>query len=322
MDRRAYYTYLRMQKEQDPSLEVEDWQVDDYRCMDLQTLFSLLEDQDISLDKQSFLRIAESHETPEQMTDDLVDDVDEALWDRIYLLIFELWRRLVPEKLSLPLFCDELDHQILIYDQNGPVNQEAIGDAFAHFEMVLDENLDAGADVREVFATISDEMANDLESFLFDYISEQIDLGNESFSQELIEIFGPCVEGSKWFEVLKVRLIARKNLAEAERQSGRLVEMTVQDEDLEFVMEVLYTLVQGGDSKSFKKVAKHASSLIETEQDLQDLLEVSADFFNCMDCEAEEKRVNQAIAARQSRTLDQKVDMSDPELQDLFSEMF
>ncbi len=48
----------------------------------------------------------------------------------------------VAERLCLSVFCDELDHQINLYDSGEIERPEAIPDVLANLQEVLDENTD------------------------------------------------------------------------------------------------------------------------------------------------------------------------------------
>ena len=45
IDRKALYNLLRLNWLRDPSLDVEPWQVEDYRHLELETLYERLQDE-------------------------------------------------------------------------------------------------------------------------------------------------------------------------------------------------------------------------------------------------------------------------------------
>ncbi len=53
-------------------------------------------------------------------------------------------RRLIPEKQSLTIFCDELDHQIDLYDSNMLENMDALEDCLDNLQGLLNKNTDEG----------------------------------------------------------------------------------------------------------------------------------------------------------------------------------
>ena len=80
--------------------------------------------------------------------------------------------------------------------------------ALATLEQILDENEDAGVDAHEVFTSVASGCAHDIESFFYDFISEQIDSGNLSYASELHEAFAVYVSDKKRFEFLAIRILA------------------------------------------------------------------------------------------------------------------
>ena len=84
MNRKALYNSLRMNWVLDPTIDVEAWQVEDYRSMPIDGLFERLEDMDIRMDKGSFIAFAGSMDTPEELAETLAleDDADEKLSTR------------------------------------------------------------------------------------------------------------------------------------------------------------------------------------------------------------------------------------------------
>jgi hypothetical protein len=196
---KALYNLLRLNALDDPSLKVEKWALEDLRLLSLQELFDRLKnDYQVILDRPSFHGFAENCETPEELTDLLLSEEDENKLDPFYLLIFELWRRLLPEKQSLSIFCDEMDYRISLYDK--AENDELIQETLLNLIDVLDENVEAGAEPKEVFAAICDYCANDIESFLYDYITDLLNSKEALYALELINSFSPYVEDLALFE--------------------------------------------------------------------------------------------------------------------------
>jgi hypothetical protein len=315
MNRRALYNSLRMNWILKPSLEVKAWQVEDYRTMPLDQLFERLEDIDIRLDKTSFVAFADSFDDPEDLTEALVQDstLDTSLQDQAYLLIFELWRRLLPEKPCLSILCDEIDHQIHLYDQNLSEHAEDIEDALSNLQIILDENADEGADPHDLFQCINSSCANDVEGFLHDFISEKIDEGNYTYATELLDGFSEYVQDKKWFDLLRARVIAVNDLEEANKIVKTFINSKKNDRDLEFNLEVLSFLVSISDRETFEKVVKRAAELLKVEEDFQTLLSISSDFYHRLDKEEIEKSLQFLLKQREKRNPNQKFDKRDPD---------
>lgn len=316
INRRALYNSLRMNWVLDPTLEVEPWQVEDYRAMPVDNLFERLEDKGLYLDKMSFKAYAETVDSPEDLTDALLADatIDIKMHDQVYLLIFELWRRLLPEKPCVSVFCDEIDHQIYLYDRQQVQNVEAIQDALANLQVILDENVDNGADPLDAFDFLDAGCANDVESFLYDFISDQIDNHNDSYANELLEGFGNYMRDENWFDFLRARLIASSD----PREANHLIELFIDDKtsepDLELNLEVLAFLVCNGDEKTFSRLVRKAAKLLQIEEDFQALVSVCIDFYHRLDRESIEKALQDILNRRKFCDAEKIWDPRDPDL--------
>jgi hypothetical protein len=303
-----------------PTLEVESWQVEDYRAMPLDQLFERLEDRHIRLNKSSLSAFADTVDNPEDLAETLLHDSTQemAVQDQIYLIIFELWRRLLPEKQCLSILCDEIDHQIHLYDQRQITNNEGITDVLADLQVVLDENTDVGADPQDAFDCINSGCANDIESFLNDFISDQIDDCNYSYATELLEGFGSYLPDSKWFELLRARLVAVSNPSEANLIVKELIDGKNPDPDLEFDLEVLSFLISVGERETFERLLKQSVDLLKVEEDFQALVSISSDFYHRLDEEEIEKSLQSILEQREKRHPDQLFDKKDPHLAEFF----
>ena len=319
-ERRALYNSLRINWQLDPNLAVEPWQVEDYRSMPLNNILERLKLQDIELDKNSFLAISQDFDTPEELTDHLIgdQDVDPKTQDQIYLLVFELWRRLIPEKLAFTVFCDEIDYQINLYDSGKIENVEIMQDTIANLQVVLDENTDQGVDPIEAFELISQGCANDLESFLYDYIAEQIDAGDDLYATELLDDFSAFVKDVKWFDFLRARLQASIDPALSDQLIRNIIDEATTFPELEFNLEVMTFMVIAGKKEDFLKLIKKTLPLLKTEEDFQDLLSIVADFYHRLDLDDIEIAILDLVRKRSQRPLEKPFITSDPDIATLF----
>jgi len=317
INRRALYNSLRMNWVLDPTLKVESWQVEDYRSQPIDALFEGLEDKGLHLDKSSFKAFAETVDTPEDLTDALLADsgADIKTQDKVYLLVFELWRRLLPEKPSLSLFCDEIDYQIHLFDRGQVQKAEAIEDALANLQMILDENVDNGADSDEVFECIESGCANDVESFLHDFIGDQIDNKNDSYAIELIDGFGNYARDVRWFDFLRARLHSNTgDVEEADHMIKLLIEDKTENPDLELNLEMLSYLVSNGDKKTFERLAKDTVDFLQVEEDFQVLISICAEFYLRMDMESAEKALQEILKNRENLDIEKAFNHRDPQI--------
>lgn len=295
---KALYNLLRLNAAEDPTLKADPWALEDLRSLPIDDLFSRLKKQKVQLDKRSFLHFSEQCDTPEELTDLLLpDDASEHVRDPFYLVVFELWRRLIPEKQSLSIFCDELDHRIDLYDQGKLENDEPIQDALANLLEVFDENADSGADPEEILIAVSDYCAHDLESFLYDYISDLLDSGNSLYASELIEGFSLYATEPLWFDFLRVRLLAFTDIGDANLAMHRLLEGEL---ELPLILEMLRFLSANGEHELFKLAVKKALPLLTSQDELIDVMRLIADFYRRLDEDEKEKEVQKILDLRKS----------------------
>lgn len=319
LDRKALYNLVRMNWLNDPEIDAEPWQIEDYRCLTPHTILEMLHSWDIALNEQEFIRLAEECDSPEFLTDFLTEDLalDPQEQDQIYLLIFELWRQLLPEKQCLSIFCDELDHQIYLYDQGKLKSAEEIQDTIANLQVLMDENYDSGAKPKEIFATVASSCANDLKTFLFDYIAEAIDNEQYSYATELCEGFDPYLKGEKWFELLKIRLLDLSDHEGALNELRKIVQKAIKEEDCDFNMELLAFILQAGEKGELQKIIKATLPLLKTEEDFLEVLAITADYYNYNDDDQKESQIQQLIDSRKKLPAGARFDPRDQDIVNL-----
>jgi len=324
VERRVLYNTLRMHYQDDPDLDVEPWQITDYRREPTKLLIEQLSSFDIYLDTSSFIAYADSCDSPEELTDELLADtaLDPEVEDYVYLLIFELWRRLLPEKQTMSLFCDELDYQISQFDQGKLESLEPLEDALANLQYLLNEEVDNGADPRELFEMIKELCANDIEDFLYNFIDLQIENDNLIYASEVLEGFHDYIDDPKWFALLKARLLVTSEPEEASELVGNLLKLTADDENIDFQIEFLTLLVQEGGKETFCQVLNRVIVLLHTEGEFQDLLSLCEDYFHCLDEEEKEHQIQKILSERGGLDPEDSIDQGDAhiaKLQNIFN---
>lgn len=323
IERRALYNLMRMNWLRDPNMAAEPWQVEDYRELSSKMLFERIHVHGLQLDRDHFLSLADEVDTPEELTALLLEDMEPppppTVYDQIYLLIFELWRRFASDRPCLSIFCDELDHQIHRYDHEKLDNDEAIQDIISNLQTILDENTDKGADPHEVFKLISSNCAHDLESFLYDYICDQLDSENNTYANELLDGFLGYIEDGKWFDFLRTRLLLQTANSDSNRYLGQLIDRYADDKDLEFNLELLSFMTKTGNRELFSKVVKKTISLISIEADFQDLLDICIDFYHLLDLESKENAIKKILLKRAHLHIESDFNGKDPGIAELLS---
>ncbi|MBY0530304.1 MAG: hypothetical protein K2P51_09010 [Rhabdochlamydiaceae bacterium] len=309
---KALYNLLRISLQEDPSMEVKAWQVEDYRQLDEKSLFSRLSRLGIVLDEESFLVYAENCESPEELVECLCcDEENLELRDETFLIVCELWRRLLPDKPSLSLFCDELDQLFEQYDNGTMQDEESLQEALSDLEDILDLAVDHGTSPQEAFRDVSQYCAHDLEGFISDYIADLIETENDLAASELLDSFYEYIGNQKRFDFLRARIFAESDIAEGNLLIGRLLELLSEEPDLSLLLEMADYLVNRGDVHLFMQAVRQAIPLLQQEDDLQNLLRQIASYFRCLDREDEEKMVASLLDKRKHLKLDQQIDPSD-----------
>jgi hypothetical protein len=290
---KALYNLLRMNSKEDPNFKADAWAIEDLRVLPIEELFSKLLKYQVQLDRKAFVSFAEQCDTPEDLADLLLPDAAlEEERDPFYLIVFELWRRLVPEKQSLSIFGDELDHRITLYEEESLDNDELIQDALANLLEILDENVDAGADPEQILSAVSDYCAHDLENFLYEYIRELLDTGNSLYASELMDGFSVYATEPIWFDFLRIRILALTDIGEANKAMEKLLKNEI---ELSLLLDILQFLSANGDHALFKLGIKKAILLLESQEDLREVVRLTADFYNRLDEEAKEKEAQKLL---------------------------
>ena len=91
--------------------------------------------------------------------------------------------------------------------------------------------------------------------------------------------------------------------------------------DLEFNLELLAFLVQGGDEKVFIGLVRQTIPLLQSEEDFQDLLTICADFYHLLDHELVEQKIQDILKKRSRIPFEKTIDLKDPDFMELFKAM-
>lgn len=286
---KALYNLIRIHEAEEPGHSHPSWATEDLRALSLDALWERLGRGGVVLDRETMAQYVEECDTPEQLAELILPEEKEAEWlDQHYLLLFELWRRLFPEKQSISLFCDELDHRIALYDAEAPGQEELIQDALANLQEILEENADTGADPQEVFQAVCQYSAHDLELFLFDRISEVLDEENFVYASELLDGFSRFVMDEYGFLFLRIRWLMQSDPKEADLLLAGLLKKELSSA---LLLEMLRFLSGRGDRALFLDAALKALPLLEDEEELQEVLGYASDYYRRLDQEEKEKEV-------------------------------
>jgi hypothetical protein len=303
LERKALYNALRLSWVRDPAMPVKKWQVRDFRAIPSDELYQMLEELDLPLTQRGFLLHAQEVGSPEELAELLSsdDESDPEVDDQRYLVLFELWRRLLPEQQSLSIFCDRLDHEIDCYDQEELESAVRMQDLLADLQEVLDENVDEGTDPHLVMETLSRHCANDVESFLYDYISERLDEGNVAYGSELIEGFCPYLTDRRWVDLLNARVALLTDPERVDALVRQAASAIGESPDLDLTLELLEVVGRCSNPALFLQVMRSALSLLQEEGDFVDLLEICADYCSRQDRAEQEEKILALLDERRGR---------------------
>ena len=255
---KAIYNLLRLNAQETSGADVEPWALENLRDISLDALFQRLSVWGISLDKNSFISFAAECDTPEDLAELLQEEsVSPKQHDQVYLLIFELWRRFLPEKQSLSIFCD------------------------------------------------------DLEGFIYDYITELLDGGDVSYAQELAEGFFPFLPKSLWTQFLRARILSFSDPSKANAEVARILDKHP-DNETPFLFETLRFLSVSGEHRLFIAVIQKIIAQLQTEEEFEELLEIAADYYRRLDQDDVEMAIERLMKKRSLKTF--TFDPRDPDL--------
>lgn len=319
MERRALYHSLRVNWQLDPTLAVEPWQVEDYRKLTSEQLFSRLGHLGVRLDYAHFIALAESEETPEDFAEALLPDhvEDPEIADKIYLIVFELWRRFLSERQTLSLFCDEWDHQIDLYEEGLLETQEGLDDSIGRCISFLEEIEDQGEAPKALYESVLQGCAHDIEAFLYDFAKTQIEERNISYAEEIVEAFLPVAREKKWFNLLKMEILSKKEPESSLRLIHQALKECQTQKDLEFNLEFFAFLAEYGDEKAFLQLFKLLVPELQIEEDFWDLLSSCESYFHYKDADSKEEWVKSLRARRFKNDPNQPFSKEEPELKNL-----
>lgn len=299
-------------RRQGGSVHAEPWQVEDYRALSIEELLQRLGSWGVALTQESFLLQAEPLDTPEELANVVCSEEESK--EPVYLLLFELWRRLLPEKESISIFCDALDDLIGKFEKNPQAYASALQKKIDDLHMILEESHDAGGSPHDIFAAVASYSSYDLEMFLHDYIADQIDAGHAVNAADMIDDFYPYINDPIWLDLLRARLLAVKDPHEANLLFKTILDAAEEYPDLDLLLEMASFLIHHGDPHLFHETIQKAFQLLRTEEDFQELIAIMADYYGTLDMAKEEKALQSLFAKRAKQPLAQNLNKEDPDV--------
>jgi hypothetical protein len=276
---RALYNLLRISAKDRSSCELmEPWQILDYRSLTEEELVKNLSHLGLPISKKEFLLYAENADSPEDLAEFLwVQESDFIGQEKAYLILFELWRRLLSHRKSLSIFCDELDDLIRRFDEGSMLDEEEAETLLSELQDILEQGVEEGQKPKELFSSISQYMAHDVEGFLYDYIVELLQEESDLLAAALIQAFEGYVQEKKWFMLLRARLFSISGMQEWSTLVHRMIE---EERDFSFLIEVAYFLAEKDDIPLLKKCLAISISYASSSEDLQEVVSIVSGFMD------------------------------------------
>lgn len=292
------------------------WQVCDYRQLDKEELWNTLGALGVSLDYNGLAHhVLMGTESPEAMAELLMDpSVDEEKREVIYLILFELWRRLFPEYGSVSIVADAIDHLSVQYEVDPEAHSEELFETFGVLGDLIDESLEAGSNPKDLWQEVSSFLAIDLEHFLYAYISDLIDAGEEADASELVEMFDIYVQEPLWFDFLKCRLVYPTDPHEGCMMMRRLMDALHEETMLDLSFEVLHDLITGGNLLLFNELYLQTLAQLKTEGDLQEMIKIAKTYYALFDYDTEAEAMDSLLEMRGDLSLETPLKESDATL--------
>jgi len=227
---KALYNSMRMLRE-DEAIETT-WKTRDWRVVDMNHLFDELRALGISVNKALFYQWATHCDTPEDLLEYLFLDeeieeeqLQQEIKDRLYLTLFELWRRLVPEKRSLSTIADDIDHAIFAFDRESSMSFESVESLLEEWVRVIESMYDEGQSLSDVFRAIEPYFAHNVQEFIVDFILDALAHGHVDLVEPLFEkVRNYLTIEPLWTRIIDLKLHLRDDdIDELHKRLGELV---------------------------------------------------------------------------------------------------
>ncbi len=308
----AQYNFLIKKYNKTKKLSnVEPWQIINYRDFSLKQLFTGLNELISELNCDNFKDYASKFESPESFAHNLSEVAPENK-EKIYLYIFELWRRLVDKK-TISIFCDELDHIIDDYNENKNTNEKIIYSTLSDLIDILNYNVDIGENQNKMFACIKRHLSNKLESFICHFLHDQLNNGNKESASELLHDFSDYIENNIWFDFLKIKKIETFASKSSVALMSSFLKNLHEKPNLDIYFDLLSHLITIGDYNLFADVCMESLKLIKNKEQFTKLLNIILDYYIINDMEKKEALMKDLIKEMEPTINNKKIKPSDKE---------
>ena len=280
---KAYYCQLVLQD----GIEVG---IGDHRALSDEELFEGLRGLGVVIDIETLRSLVASCTDPEEVVGLVIpDEKNQVKRGLIYLFLFEMWRRFIKDKKALSVFCDELDYTIALFYEEQLGNEEYLQGLLSRLEGILEEAVDAGAHPQIALRAIGTFFTHSVESFIYDYIVFQLGVRNFTFASELIDGFYAYLADPRFFDLLRLRMVGDMDIL-----YQHFLESLLDEPDFALAIEAMHYLISMGQPRELSKVLKVAFSQMQTEEDVEELVEILGEYLRSLD-KADATEILQAL---------------------------
>ena len=274
LQRRAVYNLIHLPDATGLD-ELEPWQKENYRKLPDHTLLNRLQEQGMTIPKLStFQELASNFSSPDEMADEMAPEKDE-----IYLLLFELWRRHLPQQRCPSVFCDELDFQISCFEEGDFKKKAELEEIVEYLLQIFEDHVDEGADPAAIYHAFQEYCAHDLDGFLYGYFTFLIAEKRAEYAYELLEGYYPFVRDRSFFDFLLARIAILYN----EKEGKAFLEKTIKKvKRLDLAEEMLLYLSEEKEHGLLCLTAQKSLPMIEDEESFNELIDLLSLHFQRM----------------------------------------
>lgn len=249
----------------------EKWQIEDYTKLSVDQLLKRLFKENIHVNESSLKEYMQNAESPEDLTDILCQEEEgSASFEKTYLVIFELWKRLEPNKESLSIFCDKLDHLIHAYDEGQTVAEELIK-ALTDLMKIFEDMCASGLSQKETYELFSSYLAQDLETFIYDFLSDLIEAGEKTLAFDFIFGLYDFLEDKLALDLLKTTVNLIENPDCSENVFLNTLEKIFEKKRYNLILDAIYFTHDNGFISLSKKIASDLFSTLKGDAKLEAL---------------------------------------------------
>ncbi|MGR3952256.1 MAG: hypothetical protein QRY74_05115 [Chlamydia sp.] len=240
----SFHSQNPSERNLDSTAAYQEWMFRNWRIIPLEMLFRELNDLGIHLDKSLFLSWAYDSDSPEDLLLLLAPEESEELeeenqddLDHIYLILFELWRRFLPERRSISIVADDIDCAIVEYNAldieiHDPIRatfiQRVIG-LIAEYVRALQLGLDhiqehandetdkaiqeAGVSSigHAIFSMTQPFFVHEIGRFIFDFILEELNEDTQHEMRLVVDGLRSFIIPPSWGVCMEAHILAYEN---------------------------------------------------------------------------------------------------------------